>query len=316
MSGNVEQLCALAQDLIENISSVILGKREIVIKTVAAVLAEGNVLFEDVPGVGKTMLCRALAGSISGNFSRVQCTPDLLPSDLLGTTIYEKRTESFKFHPGPVFSNVLLADEINRAAPKMQSALLECMEEHQVSTGGKTYRLPEPFIVIATQNPIEYEGTFPLPEAQLDRFTMRLSLGYPDKDSELRMLKEQLEQHPIGKMKPICDTGVILKAIHAVRRLHISDALMAYIVGITTATRNESSILLGASPRASQALCRAAQAMAAIDGRDYVLPDDIQAVTFEVLAHRMIWQGGSGDRGASERQQEAINSLLRKVPVP
>ncbi|MGM9991849.1 MAG: AAA family ATPase [Candidatus Bruticola sp.] len=299
----------MAESLINNINSVILDKNETVFLATATVLSGGNILFEDVPGVGKTMFCRALARSISGKFSRLQCTPDLLPSDLLGTSIYNRKKESFVFCPGPVFTNVLLADELNRATPKMQSALLECMEERQATVGGQTYDLPSPFIVIATQNPIEFEGTFRLPEAQLDRFSIKLSLGYPNQEAETDMLHIQHSVHPIDTLQPVCTMEELKQASEAVRSVHVSQAVRSYIVNISDATRHHQQIVLGASPRASQALYRLGQAWAILHKRAYIVPDDIKALAPHVLSHRLIV-------GNNVNVSSLIENILDSVPVP
>ncbi len=308
MPYTVEQVCHLTDLLLENISSVIFDQEQNIRLTLAAVLGGGNILFEDVPGVGKTMLCRALAKSVGGNFARLQCTPDLLPSDLLGTTIYSKKNEDFVFYPGPVFSNILLADELNRATPKMQSSLLECMEERQVTINGRTYRLPKPFIVAATQNPIEYEGTFNLPEAQLDRFSIKLSLGYPSPEAELHMLQIQRQSHPIEHLKSVCTAEQLNSALETVRSVKVSKAAAQYIVDIVGATRQTTDLKLGASPRASQSLYRLSQAWAVINQRDYVIPDDIQELAFYVLPHRII-----SNRG--KLIPEVVAEILETVPV-
>ena len=307
MSYTVEQVFHLSNLLLKNISSVIFDQEKNIKLVLAAVLGGGNILFEDVPGVGKTMLCRALAKSIGGDFARLQCTPDLLPSDLLGTTIYSKKTEDFVFYPGPVFSNILLADELNRATPKMQSALLECMEERQVTVNGRTYRLPRPFITVATQNPIEYEGTFNLPEAQLDRFAMQLSLGYPSPKAEFHMLKAQKQIHPIENLQSVCTVEQLGTAIEATRSVNVSDAVAKYIVQIVNATRTSADFVLAASPRASQSLYRLSQAWAVINKRNYVLPDDVQELAPYVLPHRMI--------SNHKKPKEIVDEILAAVPV-
>ena len=308
MSYTVKQVSHLADLLLDNISSVIFDQELNIKLALATVLSEGNMLFEDVPGVGKTMLCRALAKSVGGVFARLQCTPDLLPSDLLGTNIYSRKNEDFVFYPGPVFSNVLLADELNRATPKMQSALLECMEERQVTVNGESYRLPKPFIVAATQNPIEYEGTFSLPEAQLDRFTVKLSLGYPSPKAEMYMLKVQKQKHPIESLKSVCTAEQLSSALETVRSVQVSDATIRYIVDIVTATRQTKHLKSGASPRASQALYRMSQAWAILNGRNYAIPDDVQQLAPYILPHRLI-------TNQRNNVMEILGEILANVPV-
>lgn len=314
MSSDVSKAHTLGQRLIENIERVIVDKDRVIRQTVTAVLVGGHILFEDVPGVGKTMLCRALAKSIGGKFSRLQCTPDLLPSDLLGATIYERQSGEFKFRPGPVFSNLLLADEVNRATPKMQSALLECMEEHQATVGGTTHPLPEPFIVVATQNPIEYEGTFPLPEAQLDRFFIKLRMGYPSPQAEAQMLEDQQLAHPLESLEPICQTEEIRAAMKAVHAVHVEANVRQYIVAIVDATRCHPQVLLGASPRASQTIYRLAQAQAVLDNRNFVIPDDVQSIAPSALSHRLLLR--DSELGDSEQVERVVAEILAQVKVP
>lgn len=314
MSSDVSKAHTLGQRLIENIERVIVDKDRVIRQTVTAVLVGGHILFEDVPGVGKTMLCRALAKSIGGKFSRLQCTPDLLPSDLLGVTIYERQSGEFKFRPGPVFSNLLLADEVNRATPKMQSALLECMEEHQATVGGTTHPLPEPFIVVATQNPIEYEGTFPLPEAQLDRFSIKLRMGYPSPQAEAQMLEDQQLAHPLESLEPICQAEEIRAAMKAVHAVHVEANVRQYIVAIVDATRCHPQVLLGASPRASQTIYRLAQAQAVLDNRNFVIPDDVQSIAPSALSHRLLLR--DSELGDSEQVERVVAEILAQVKVP
>jgi MoxR-like ATPase len=284
----MSDVAALAGKLISNIEKVIIGKRQSLTLALAAYLCEGHVLLEDVPGVAKTMLARALAVSVGCTFKRLQCTPDLLPTDVTGVSIFNQKTAEFEFRPGPVFAQTLLADEINRATPRTQSALLEAMGERRVSVDGKTYTLKPPFLVIATQNPIDQEGTFPLPEAQLDRFIVRLSLGYPTLDEEGKMLQRMQHGHPIDDLQPVAKAEDILAAQTAIREIHLDDKIRTYILQIVHGSREHEDVLLGGSPRASIALFRTAQALAAIGGRDFVLPDDVKRMAHPVLAHRLI----------------------------
>ena len=288
--------------IIENVEKVIVGKRHTIELLLVAMLCDGHVLLEDVPGVGKTMLARALTTSLGGQFKRVQCTPDLLPNDITGVSIFNQKTGEFNFHPGPVFVNVLLVDEINRATPRTQSALLEAMQEGQVTIDGITYPLPKPFLVMATQNPIEYEGTFPLPEAQLDRFLMRLTIGYPETADEKVLLNRLSREHPIGSLLPITTPEELANLQHQVWDIHVDDTLQDYIVQLVNATRFHPEVTLGASPRASLALYRAGQAYAAIQGRDYVIPDDIQALVIPILTHRLIPSPDAELRGRTPRK--------------
>ncbi len=282
---------------LENVESVILGKHEQIELLMVALLCQGHILIEDVPGTGKTMLARAVAASMGLSFKRLQCTPDLLPYDITGVDVFNQKTSSFDFHPGPVFVNILLADEINRATPRTQAALLEAMQECQVTMGGITRKLPTPFLVLATQNPIEYEGTFPLPEAQLDRFLMRLSLGYPDELYEIEMLRSQRKQHPIDAIQKVVD-GAELEALQdVITDIHIDETLEKYILSIVRATRTHKDVGLGASPRGSLALYKTAQALAALRGRDYVIPEDVKTLAPLTLSHRLIIKPESQLRG-------------------
>jgi MoxR-like ATPase len=284
----MSDVAALAGKLINNIEKVVIGKRQTLTLALAAYLCEGHVLLEDVPGVAKTMLARALAASVGCSFKRLQCTPDLLPTDVTGVSIFNQKTAEFEFRPGPVFAQTLLADEINRATPRTQSALLEAMGERRVSVDGKTYVLKPPFLVLATQNPIDQEGTFPLPEAQLDRFLVRLSLGYPTLEEEGKMLLRMQKGHPIDDLQAVAKAEDILAAQAAIREIHLDDKVRTYILQIVHASREHEDVLLGASPRASIALFRTSQALAAIGGRDFVLPDDVKRMAHPVLAHRLI----------------------------
>jgi MoxR-like ATPase len=279
---------AFGERVIQNLEQVIIGKRESIELTVIGLLCQGHVLIEDVPGVGKTMLARSLARSLDCSFNRIQFTPDMLPSDVTGVTIYNQHKGKFEFRPGPIIGQIVLADEINRATPKTQAALLEAMEEHQVTVDGSTHRLPSPFMVLATQNPIEYEGTFPLPEAQLDRFLLRVRLGYPDIANEIKILGEQRLRHPIEDIQAVAATKEVLEMVQAVKKTYVSEAAKRYIVDLVTRTRQTADVYLGASPRGSLGLFRAGQARAALSGRDHVLPDDIKELAVPVLAHRLI----------------------------
>lgn len=301
------------QVVVENVEKVIVGKRSVIELLLVAMICEGHVLIEDVPGLGKTMLARSLAISIGGHFKRLQCTPDLLPNDVTGVSIFNQQTNQFEFQPGPVFVNVLLADEINRATPRTQSALLEAMQEQQVTVDGNTHLLPRPFIVIATQNPIEFEGTFPLPEAQLDRFLMKLSIGYPTGSEEKTLLYNLRREHPINAIQPVIDAADLIALQKQVWDVHIDDSLQDYILQIVAATRAHPDLVLGSSPRGSLALYKTAQAYAAIQGRDHVLPDDIQGLVPSVLAHRMILKPEAELRGRTT--YGILTDLLLQIPV-
>ncbi|MBC7287612.1 MAG: MoxR family ATPase [Armatimonadetes bacterium] len=299
--------------LLENVERVIVEKRRVIQYTIAALMAGGHVLFQDVAGLGKTMLARAIAVSIGGRFRRLQFTPDLLPSDVTGVTVYNQRTGQFEFRPGPVFANVLLADEINRASPRTQSALLEAMAEQQVTVDGVTYELPRPFFVLATQNPVETEGVYPLPESQLDRFMMRLRIGYPSAEAEREVVRRQLVQHPIERLGPVTTPDEVLRAQHAVAHCYVDDRIYNYAINIVRATRESPEVEVGASPRGSISLIKAAQALAVIQGRDYVTPDDIKEMAVPCLAHRLILTAEARVRGITA--EYIVESLLHKVPV-
>ncbi len=297
-----------------NIETVIVGKHETVELTIVGLLCQGHLLIEDVPGVGKTMLARSLARSLGCTFSRIQFTPDMLPSDVTGVSIFNQVTREFEFRPGPVMAQVVLADEINRATPKTQAALLEAMEERQVTVDGVTHPLPRPFMVLATQNPIEYEGTFPLPEAQVDRFLMRVRLGYPSTDDEIDILDRQQFNHPFEKLEKIVSVEELLSVQEQVKDIFVSPALKRYIVDLSNQTRQHAEVYLGASPRGSLALFRTSQARAALLGRDYVLPDDIKELAIPTLAHRVIL--GPGARLRDLTAEQVVDEILHSVPVP
>ena len=309
----MEDVRAFAEAMIDNVERVIVGKRSAIELAMVALLCDGHVLIEDVPGVGKTMLARAIAISLGSSFKRLQCTPDLLPNDVTGVSVFNQKTAQFEFRPGPVFVNVLLTDEINRATPRTQSAMLECMGERQVSVDGVTHILPRPFLVLATQNPIEYEGTFPLPEAQLDRFLLRLLVGYPSVDGESQMLVNLQRQHPIETLEQVVDGSRLPELQRQVWEVHLDDTVRDYIVRLVHATREYPDLALGASPRGSLALFKSAQALAALRGRDYVLPDDVKTLIRPTLAHRLIVRPESALRGRSPDQ--VLDSVIETVPL-
>ncbi|MGZ4112341.1 MAG: AAA family ATPase [Tumebacillaceae bacterium] len=301
-------------EVVKNVEQVIVGKQRAVQLCLVALLCGGHVLLEDVPGVGKTMLVRSLAKSLGCSFKRIQFTPDLLPSDVTGVSIFNQKSTEFEFRPGPIMGNVVLADEINRTSPKTQSALLEAMEEGNITVDGVTYPLPEPFLVMATQNPIEYEGTFPLPEAQLDRFLLKLNLGYPKQEDEVAMLGLQQMSHPIESLHQITDLETLQLLRKKAREVHVDESIRQYIVRITTETRKHQAVYLGASPRGSLSLFKAAQALAFILGRDYVVPDDVKQLVPVTLAHRIILKSEARLGGAHVEQ--ILQDILKGIPVP
>lgn len=305
---------AVARMTSDNVERVIVGKRREVQLVLVALLCRGHVLIEDVPGVGKTVLAKAIARSIGSTFKRIQFTPDLLPSDVTGVNVFDQRSGTFVFRPGPVVAQMVLADEINRATPKTQAALLEAMEEAQVTVDGVTHPLPSPFVVLATENPIEYEGTFPLPEAQLDRFLIRLSLGYPGRAGELEMLDRQHRAHPLESLAQVVRVEDLVAAQAAIREVHVAQPVKEYIVALVEATRHHGDVYLGASPRGSLALYNASRAWAALSGRDYVIPDDVKGLAEPTLAHRVIVSPAARMKNSDSRG--VVEDLLRQVPVP
>ncbi len=308
------ELGEVVTEIAGNVERVLVGKPDVIRISLVTLLAEGHLLVEDVPGVGKTSLAKALARSIDCSVSRIQFTPDLLPSDITGVSIYNRQSSGFEFRPGPIFANVVVGDEINRASPKTQSALLECMEERQVTVDSDTYRLDEPFMVIATQNPIEMEGTYALPEAQRDRFTARVSIGYPDPQAELAMVDEHAGHDPLADLTPVSNAATVHRLIESVRSVHMSAEVRRYAVELSATTRQVSEIRLGASPRATLQLVRSARAQAAMSGREYVIPDDLHAVAIPVLAHRLLLTPEA--HAARRSATDVIRSVLRRVPVP
>ncbi len=312
--SGLDDLVRAAHRVATAVESVIEGKAEAVRLALTVLLAEGHVLIEDVPGVGKTMLAKALARSTDCSVRRIQFTPDLLPSDITGVSAYNQERREFEFKPGPVFANIVVGDEINRASPKTQSALLECMEERQVTVDGTTYPLAPPFMVIATQNPIEMEGTYPLPEAQRDRFTARISMGYPSAESELAMLDAHGSSSPLEALEPVARAEDMRELIAAVRKVHVADALKQYVIKLVTATRSTPELRLGASPRATLHLLRASRARAALDGRDFVIPDDVQALALPVLAHRLLPSAEA--LVARQLPEQVLAAIVGQVPLP
>jgi MoxR-like ATPase len=310
----MEDVKTIADKIADNVEKVIVGKHDVVQLTVIALLCEGHLLIEDVPGTGKTMLAKSIARSLGCNFRRIQFTPDMLPSDVTGVSVFNQKTREFEFRPGPVMAQVVLTDEINRATPKTQSALLEAMEERQITVDGVTYPMEQPFLVLATQNPIEYEGTFPLPEAQLDRFMMRVNLGYPGDKDEIVMLDRQQHSHPINHLKQVVSSEELVDAQRNIRDVYIDDLVKEYIVRLVKTTRKHPDVYLGASPRGSIALYKTGQARAAIQGRDYVLPDDIKALAMVTLAHRLIISPSARIKNVDPRA--VIQEIMDSTPVP
>jgi MoxR-like ATPase len=314
MNELLEKARKSAQAISANVEKVIVGKGNIVELSVIALMSKGHLLIEDAPGVGKTMLAKSLAKSLDCTFKRIQFTPDMLPGDITGVSIYNQKIGDFEFRPGPIMAQIVLADEINRATPKVQSALLECMEEGQISIDGVANKMPAPFHVLATQNPIEYEGTFPLPETQLDRFIMRINIGYPSAADEVKIIDDQQFNHPIEELKPVASGFDLEKLQNAVRTVFVDELVKQYIVALVGATRNHPAIYLGASPRGSLALFRTAQARALLQGRDYVLPDDVKALAEPVLAHRLIVR--LSDTSLDKSGRTIVKNLIDTIPVP
>src|SRR6059058_569279 len=306
-----EEAAALARRLAENIARAVQVRRQTLDHLIVALLAEGHVLVEDYPGVGKTALARSVARSIDCQFARIQCTSDLLPADVVGTNVYNQREGRFEFRPGPVFANVVLVDEINRASPKTQSGLLECMQERHVTVDVHTHELARPFLVVATQNPVEYEGTYPLPEAQLDRFMVRVALGYPSPEDEAEMLAEHAAGDRVLELEPVAGVGEVLAAQGAAGRVHASDALRRYVVAVLEATRDDPRLELGASPRAGLMLLKASKALAALEGRDHALPDDVQALAEAVLPHRLLL----APEAAGSTRADVVRAAIERVPA-
>ncbi len=310
----VNEIQKVANQLVENVEQVIIGKRDVIKLVIVGLLSQGHILIEDVPGVGKTMLARALAKSLGCTFRRIQFTPDMLPSDVTGVSIFNQKTREFEFRPGPIMAQIVLTDEINRATPKTQAALLEAMQELQVTVDGVTHILPQPFLVMATQNPIEYEGTFPLPEAQLDRFLMRIRLGYPNLEQEIAILDSQRYTHPVTQVEQVLPVDELISAQKKLKDVYLDEKVKRYIVEIIEQTRKHASIYLGASPRGSLALYRTGQAWAAIQGRDYVIPDDIKKLAIPTLAHRIIISPAARLKDISG--ETVMEDILANLPVP
>jgi len=314
MTATISDLQFMANKIRDNMSQVIVGKSDIVDLALVALFCEGHILFEDVPGIGKTTLAKALARSLGCSFRRIQFTPDLLPSDVTGLAVYNQKTQEFEYRPGPLMAQIVLADEINRATPRTQSALLEAMQEHQITVDGSTKLLPRPFLVLATQNPIELEGTFPLPEAQVDRFFIKLELGYPSAEEEKAILLRFERAEPLETLQPVIDEQTILEMQRAVRTVRVEASVRDYVIAIVRATRAHESVELGASPRGSLFLYHAAQAYAAVQGRDFVLPDDVKYLAPFILTHRLIISAQTRLRGRNARQ--IVKEVIESVPVP
>ena len=314
MDAAIAQARNTAKAILDNVEQVIVGKRGVIELAVIALMSRGHLLIEDAPGVGKTMLARSLAKSLDCTFKRIQFTPDMLPGDITGVSVYNQKTGDFEFRPGPVMAQIVLADEINRATPKVQSALLECMEEKQITVDGVTHGMPSPFHILATQNPIEYEGTFPLPETQLDRFIVRLSLGYPTASDEITIMENQQYSHPIEHLESVATNADVELLQSGVKNIYVDGLIKEYITSLVKATRDHPSIYLGASPRGSLALFRTAQALALVQGRDYVIPDDVKALAEPVLAHRLIVR--FTDTARDKSGKATVEELLEKIPVP
>jgi MoxR-like ATPase len=310
----MQDVQAIAQRIVDNVEKVIVGKHGAVQLTIIALLCEGHLLIEDVPGTGKTVLAKSVARSLGCDFRRIQFTPDMLPSDVTGVSVFNQKTLEFEFRPGPVMAQVVLTDEINRATPKTQSALLEAMEERQITVDGVTYPMEQPFLVLATQNPIEYEGTFPLPEAQLDRFMMRISLGYPNGEDEIMVLDRQQHRHPVIDLEQVVSSEELVQAQEQIKEIHLNELVKEYIVRLVRATRKHPDVYLGASPRGSLALYKTGQARAAMLGRDYVIPDDIKALAMVTLAHRLIISPSARIKNVDPRA--VIQEILDSIPVP
>jgi MoxR-like ATPase len=314
LGGDFSEFRSAFERIAENIETTIQGKEDVVRLSLVALIAEGHLLLEDVPGVGKTMLAKSIARSVGSTWRRIQFTPDLLPTDVTGVSVWDRGSGEFEFKPGAVFANLVLGDEINRASPKTQSALLECMEERQVTVDGVTHHLEAPFMVIATQNPIEHEGTYPLPESQLDRFMMRLSMGYPSRDAELEVLEKHGVHEVLDDLQPVADATSVSVLIKMAREVHVAPSLKSYIVDICEATRDHPDVYLGASPRASLYLLRASRVIAASKARDYVVPDDLKDIAIPVLAHRILLSPEAQMRGAGP--EDVLESVLGRIPVP